>query len=57
MTGTSKGSGKIMFGHYNKLVQIWVALPLSFGVDVGSFTKEQESSSSKRATSSVASSS
>ena len=53
MAGTRTGSGKIVFEHYDKLVQIWGGSastePLSFGVDADSFSEEQESSSSKSA--------
>ena len=53
MAGTRSGSGKIVFEHYDKLVQIWggsaSTKPLSFGVDADSFSEGQESSSSKSA--------
>ena len=59
MAGTRGGSGKIVFEHYDKLVQILGGSastePLSFGVDADSFSEEHESSSSKSATSSAAS--
>ena len=61
VAGTWSGSGKIVFEHYDKLVKIWGGSvstePLSFRVDVDSFSEEQESSSSKSATSSAGSSS
>ena len=51
VAGTRSGSEKIVFEHYDKLVQIWGGSastePLSFGVDADSFSEEQESSSNK----------
>ena len=51
VAGTRSSSKKIVFEHYDKLVQIWGGSastePLSFGVDAVSFSEEQESSSNK----------
>ena len=59
MAGPSSGSGKIVFEHYDKLVQkkgeSASTEPSLFRVHVDSFSEEQESSSSKSAISSAAS--
>ena len=61
MAGTRSRGEKIVFEHYDKLVQISggsaLTEPLSLGVNADSFSEEQEPSSSKSATSLAAASS
>ena len=50
-TGTWTGSGKIIFKHYDMLIQIWFGStstkPLSLGLAAESFSKKQEPSTNK----------